>query len=1549
MILAVYLIFNLSKKSNDQLKAENEYIIPVLEVHKGGRVNYSNDALRNIFDVPPGKEIDLEILSKKTNAPQKFFEIFTKPGSYQFEINDLPTEITSVETNDGMYVSFHNKTSKTEILSKGIESSYENFENKTSKELSELAKFSYSLKNIHESEELFSRIQHKLEDFLPVEIFGFILLDDQTKTLEAKKPFKGIPDPIVEVIKTKVTPQSKAEKILLSNDILITQNAMDDQIWEDLGLNHFAQAASIRDAILIPLSPANEVMGYVLAANHLDGSESYSQDEIHSLIIVANQAAPIIENFYLLLQAKNRTHRAEALRRISSLVSSTATFEEILSFSVKELAYLLQADSGAVYLIDQENKKLQLHQNSIFGNSELIQEFNEIPVINVEFTETVTSTKKPLLLGKFDELIQTPLFYDQLLNRLTLQSAIIFPIILRDESIGELFFGNRSVSFFDQNDVNIIASVSTMIANFIETEKLSVKALEAYQQKVEQEKLVHELQRINEFNQKLISLNPDEIFKSFLLESIKILSDVNAGWLGIVDEDSQNLTLKFTEGFSDSIKEIRFDNHQIFMKIPDDKEIFVKNDLEFPDFYEITEQQASVYLASTNFRIPIACLIAPIKLSEKSIGVLVLEKYENDSQFSDEDESIIQSLAQQVRMAISNVDLLKKSDLQTNRLKVLTDLSKTISSTLDWNVLKESLLTNLQQLVEYDTATLWVKEGKQLRIAATNGFTDNENREGIIALIEDSKLFLEMFETKKPILISTPAENIQNSNFEQDSVSWLGMPLISHSDVIGVIALEKKEVGFFTEELVQLVESFTSQAAIALTNADLYQKSKIKVETLDGKSRKLDWLNRYSSEVNKTLDIEKISLLAINHLTELIQCDQVTIFFLSGKNDEIDLFQINSREFSKQSISIFNVPLFQQLIQSQGTYFISNLADESGIDHLKKNFSSRETQSILLVPLLHQNYVYGWIGIESKEIRKFFHEEVELALAIANQTSLAIRNASLYSETKSLNENLEKRVAERSKDILIENRNTEMLLRIATELAGSLDVDQILDRILLIFNDALEVSGSLIYILEGKKVIQINREVTSDSIDLKNPQINELLQQVMTNKKTDYRPNLPMGIAKTTYHSWLITPLIFGEMVLGVFIIFDQKSDNFSSRDIELSQAVAGQISLAINNAEIFNLLRDQSEYLGSMLRDQEIETSRSKAILEAVADGVLVTGVGSEIILINPSARKILGVEENWKTLTLEKLKDKLGEKIKNWFSAIEDLASDNKKLQFGSGYAEKVELADNHFISVHLSPVVWNKEMLGTVSIFRDISVEVQIDQLKSDFISNISHELRTPLTSIKGYVEILLMEASGKINNQQQSFLTTIKSNTNKLTKMVDEILDVNKIGSSNFNLEIKPIHVVEIIQKVISDKQTFLDEKHKIVSFHISENGEIPMLTLDPLRFEQIINNLLNNAIEYSFDNAKIFVNITSDDKKLNIEIKDEGIGIPLEEQPFVFDRFFRGKNAIEMNTAGAGLGLSIAKTLVEAQGGTISLSSSGEQGDGVAVVMSFPKFFDEGTE
>lgn len=1425
----------------------------------------------------------------------------------------------------------------------GLHTAWMNHEVKRkSLELSGLSKLTYSFSKIQEPQELFKNIINSFENLLPIDIFGFILYEERTNTLEAKKPFKGLPDPIVDIIRINIDSESPAERILLAQDILIVENAMDNPKWSELGLSHLASAASIREAVLIPLSPGSEPMGYILAANHHNSATSFSQDEMHLLMIVANQTAPLIENLYLLIQSRQRTQRAETLRRISSLASSNATVSEVLAFSVNELSLLLHADVGGVFLVDQSSMKLEWKPNSSYGHWQLDQNEREFSLSSSDFLGTVTHTKEPLLIGKFDETNPISHFYQIIVDESDLQSAIVVPMIVKNQGIGEIWFGSHTLSFFDQGDIQLILSAANQLAYVVDQANLSMRTLEAIHEKLEQDKLIDELQKINQFSQKITSLRPKLILKE-LLEVIKeFVPSADAGWIGLWNSHDQSIKPEYFFNFSNCLLGIQFRSPGLPVEIWKNQQPVVLNDLNFPLSYRFTEIEAVQYLRATQNQIPTACLVAPLISSNLCIGVLILEIFNNEKNFSSEDESITLSLLQQANLALANADLFTTTEKQSERLKILSDISKSISASLNKKELQNSLLYQLRQLIDYQTATLWEKEKNYLKVIAADGFTDEEDRTGLKVLIDDSLLFQKMFTTKKPVVIADIRQDDRfPSLLEIENLSWLGIPLILKSEVIGVIALEKKEKDYYSEELVRLAEAFASQAAIALDNASLYQDSLDRGSDLDERTQKLTWLNQFSSEVNRSLDIFHITNLTADYVSNIIKCEMISIFLLSG-NGEIKL------SFQKPEIGDFpnlggnQEPLFEQLIQSRGIFHIQNVNEEYGINStLDQYFSQRGTKSVLFIPLQNSDKVFGWIGLESPISRRFLHNETELAMTIANQASLAINNAHLFSETLELKENLEYRVEERTNQLSLEHRNTEMLLKISNELSGTIDIDQILDSTLEMINYSMEVSGSMVYVLNGKKTFQAIQQPAINEAEIKIASVENYINRVFTTRNSILVEDLSYETKEIPFLSWMFIPLKFGESILGILSIFHHTPAYFSLRDLELGEAIAGQISVALNNAEIFKLVRDQSENLGSMLRDQEVEASRSQAILEAVADGVLVTGNQSEIMLLNKSAKNILKIEENEIECSLQGLQSYYGEKVDHWIATIIDWTNQSSKIISDAVISEKIILNENQVISIHLSPVMWRNDFLGTVSVFRDITVDVQIDQLKTDFISNISHELRTPMTSIKGYVEVLLMGAAGMINEEQKHFLEIIQSNTNRLKSLVDDILDVSRIESGHIILRPESFDLLSKITDIVENHKNSMMIDSKQISYQINPIGKIPSIVADPERIEQVLANILNNARVYSYDNSEILISVESLGKIIKIQVIDRGVGITRGEQERIFERFVRGKNAINVNSAGTGLGLSIARTLIEMHGGSINLESSGIPGQGSTFTIMIP--------
>jgi PAS domain S-box-containing protein len=385
-------------------------------------------------------------------------------------------------------------------------------------------------------------------------------------------------------------------------------------------------------------------------------------------------------------------------------------------------------------------------------------------------------------------------------------------------------------------------------------------------------------------------------------------------------------------------------------------------------------------------------------------------------------------------------------------------------------------------------------------------------------------------------------------------------------------------------------------------------------------------------------------------------------------------------------------------------------------------------------------------------------------------------------------------------------------------------------------------------------------------------------------------------------------------------------------------EAAANQVAVSINNAELYRLIRDQAERLGSMLRSQQTEAAKSQAILESVADGVMVSDSSGEIILFNAAAERILELRRD-EVLgrPASDLTGLYGAGASKWAGMLRQW-SDSPTTYIGDFLAEQIDVGAK-VVSVHVSPAVHGEEFVGLVSVFRDITREVASDRIKSEFVATVSHELRTPMTSIKGYADLLLLGAAGEITMEQRRFLEIVKNNADRLSLLVNDLLDISRIEQGGVDLDMRPVDVKEIVSDVILSLEGRKNNDGRTLVIKVDMPEELQKVEGDYDRITQVITNLVTNAYQYTPDDGAVTVAITPDEKGLRIDVTDSGIGIPEEDQPRVFERFFRGEDPMVMRTAGTGLGLSIVQHLVNMHKGNISFVS--KQGQGTTFTVWLP--------
>jgi PAS domain S-box-containing protein len=2146
-----------------------------------------------------------------------------------------------------------------------------------------LTNLSQAVGSLHDLKDLFARMVDGLSTLFNVDILGFLLYDEQRRLLEGQMPFQGLPNNIVQIYKTPISFNSPAEKHILSQEIIKTANAAQDSAWVDLGLQDIAQAASMRDTALIPLISSGRFLGYLQLSNHRQSEDTVSEEELRLLKIVANQVAAIIDNALLVQQARQRNQRTEGMRRIASLVSSTATLDEILKYSLQEVAQLLQADSGSIFLLDESAGIMRAHVPSAFGvPDELRESLSRLNVKSSAFRMTVAGSQRPFVSGELAKDNRVLPLYRIIVRKLKMESAMVVPLVVRGQGIGELMVGSRKQDLFNNYDLQIASTVASQLAIAIDSSQhsgetdeilrrrstyltvtnrivrelnstsnlkeisriihdeclavtgaacgavflydrekdgignrtvlyfqghsptdtpsdLEQKALEmdeplvisdvpddevphsgihsallmpiinhgqvfgliqlhsakvdhfdetaaemvknisaqaalsvnqAFRQQDQQQRielfhrradtlmqlfetsknlrvdqtltsamdsiaqgiqkatpfevvmvslydaqtgllsrvvgagidettfaefktyqqpwtsisqlmkpefevgnvffipadqapvipgdvqllttmteaqqkpnawdpddlllipiydnhdnplglisvdvprdglrpdqvvfetlevfaaqaaltitsglsildfrsqidslsddvqrqkslvdfsqrslpmLLHKdleqtisishlnqrarhiraslqlteaisrqvdsstalitlgqqvltsfdmsvailardtiegpritnilgslprganpealfgqrnplrtclqtgeailsenldedevwhdtpflsalhaksficmpvvinnkpiaavlatdtepipglspedrkvyfqiskqisiilqnisllnetrqrLQEVNlllDFSRRLSGLNPQEILKSLLDSALRVVSPAHAGVVFLWEPHDELLVPSAAANYVDdeTIMEIRYHAGEgLPGRVFNERKSLRVDDLNFAADYNLPAENLLKFRKATGGRLPVSSMVLPISTSERQLGILILDNFNASAAFQADDEAILLSLIQQVALSLENVRLVQATQERAGQLQALNAVAATLTSSLQRDELVGSLLERMTAVIPYDTAILWLRQEDKMVVADARGFDDSEERKGLSVEVADSVLLNEMTRTGQAIAADDIRSDPRFTQLvEPRYLSWLGIPLITKGQVIGVLAIEKTESHFYSRDLMQLATTFASQAAVAIDNANLFEESVRRAAELDERSQRLALLNQFSSALGGSLSADQVLRLTANQLMAAVQADRAMVLLLD-KNNRDFLLTILPDETGQVAgyRSLPASPALNRLRESQTIYFAENINQDASLDSLanllggmtslfilpipctenlyaiaiqsqqEHRFTSTEIElsrtignqaaialenadlyqstvataerlailnqvsyeigssldiediyrsvhdaagklmpveafiiafldeetdevdgvyivdlgqrisnirlpsgqglsgqviatgqpilttqssevdarggvpvgekgtphSIVAVPMLSGGKVIGCLSAQSYQHYAYTENDQQILSTLANQATVAIQNARLLGETQKLAATLEQRVVERTAELAHEQHNTETLLRILTEVSASLDLDRALSRTLALLNDAIGAEQGTIMLLHAEDNMLHYRagygyvsEVTAQPGDIK--PANELKLKigeglagwVVKNRQPVMVDDLyqdsrwVVSHGSKSHRSALVAPLVVGEDIIGAIMVYHRQAGFFSDDALEMVKAIGAQVAIAINNAQLYELIRDQAERLGSMLRQQQMEASRQTAILEAVADGVLVTDPTNQITFVNASAEQILSLSESQlQGQSLENFSGLFGKSTQTWIQTVQEWSDNPGANRSGEMYAEQFSLENGRVVLVHLAPVVWRKEFLGTVSIFRDITHEVEVDRLKSEFVATVSHELRTPMTSIRGYVDILLMGAAGALNENQTHFLEIVKNNTERLNILVNDLLDVSRIEAGRITLSLHPLDLREVADEVIADVLRRSQEEGKPMEVSLDAGESLPHVVADPERVRQILGNLVDNAYNYTPSQGNIKVSMHSANGNVQVDVIDSGIGISLEQQERVFERFFRGEDPLVLATPGTGLGLSIVKQLVEMHHGKIWMNSNGMPGRGSTFSFTLP--------
>ena len=417
--------------------------------------------------------------------------------------------------------------------------------------------------------------------------------------------------------------------------------------------------------------------------------------------------------------------------------------------------------------------------------------------------------------------------------------------------------------------------------------------------------------------------------------------------------------------------------------------------------------------------------------------------------------------------------------------------------------------------------------------------------------------------------------------------------------------------------------------------------------------------------------------------------------------------------------------------------------------------------------------------------------------------------------------------------------------------------------------------------------------------------------------------------------------ILLGFILIVTLLLLENRRDNIRLKQInqKVKDLIAGDYSQVLDmqgSSEITNItnnLNDLSEVIRLTQENLEQESKRLHSILSYMTDGVLATNRRGKITMINDMAKKQLGVQKeevlNKSILELLNIEDEY--ELRDLITQIPELMIDSQD-------------ANGEYLSLRVRFALIRREsgfISGLVAVLHDTTEQEKEERERRLFVSNVSHELRTPLTSVKSYLEAL--DEGALSEPVAPDFIKVSLDETNRMMRMVTDLLHLSRIDNATSHLDVELINFTAFITFILNrfDQIRGQDEEKK---YELVRDYPITSvwIEIDTDKMTQVIDNILNNAIKYSPDGGKITVTMKTTDDQMILSISDQGLGIPKQDLPRIFDRFYRVDRARSRAQGGTGLGLSIAKEIIKQHNGFIWAKSEYGKGSTFTIVLPYDK-------
>ncbi len=897
----------------------------------------------------------------------------------------------------------------------------------------------------------------------------------------------------------------------------------------------------------------------------------------------------------------------------------------------------------------------------------------------------------------------------------------------------------------------------------------------------------------------------------------------------------------------------------------------------------------------------------PLLVQERVIAVISVASDDTQRVFSTEDLGLMQTLASEAAVALARLragvaleEALAENEERLAQQAALLRAAHALSSELDLGVVLQRLADQLAVLLDADAADCYLldRERNVFRCVAVHGL--DQSLLGFEFPMERG-LAGAAVQEGRPLIESSYGElgePVQHPAYE-GFTDVITAPMSWSEEVRGVLGVGRRGERRFRTGDAGVLEAFAGLAALAVRNAEMFTQSARQARIQRGFYRIASVLGQ---SLSRPATLEAVAQAA----AEALGGAAAAVFVpSSGRLEPVGTFELSADlgQVLAERAATREGPLFRAAAEGRIVASPSISDDERLLPDLREAAAANGYLALLAVPVVApRDAGHGLVIIFFAEERSFTDDDLELARHLGDATRGALERSELFE-------------AERSARAL-----AQQLTRTGRMLTSELDPAAVLDEVVQQAPALVNADAAAFRMLEGEELVVTAAEGNGAeaALDSRSPAggwlSGDALQSgapiVLTDAGSDERlrsldPMLAAGNA-----AFLGVPVGGPEGTMaGVLAVYAELPREWREEDIEALQAVAASTSAALANAELYQRVA--------------LERERSVAILANIAEGIVAVDRDGDVVLWNAAAERITGVPA---PVALGRPPVDV---LQRSLEAPDEAPRGDRLVPIMRG-REEVWLSVTE--AVMRDPL---GAVAGRIFAFRDISGDRLVEQVKSDFVSTVSHELRTPLTSIYGFAETLLRQDVMFGEEERQTFLRYIASESQRLTTIVDTLLSVARLDTGDLQVNLAQTDVRAVVRQALEGVR--VDNGHQVVV----ELPDVPLTAqADPEKLRQVFSILVDNALRYSPDGGTVTVGALVRQDTVEVTVADEGIGIPQADQEQIFRKFYRGVDAeLRVGAGGTGLGLFIARGLVTAMGGRIWVAS--REGEGSRFSFELP--------